>query len=400
MSMITPPSEDQTFTLSVPEPVQVVDADEVSEEGKFLPAVPEGRKLEINRQAQSFTTDLMSVNVNDPSFIERIRDISSLAEQEIVASTDGPNRLLDRSTSVASSKRRGANDPTLAVVSSLADLRTTVEDLTPNAADLSPARKILGFIPGGKKVVNYFQRYKSAESHLDAVIKSLMAGQDELRQDNAALQVERVKLYQIMGELNEYAILAEGIDKELVVKIEACKVAGDLETANKLETDVLNAIRQRRQDILTQLAVSIQGYLTMEIVQKNNDELIKGVNRTRTTTLTALRTAVMLAKALTNQELVLDQLDAVNATTNKAILQTSEMLKRNTGRIHEQAVNSGVSVETLTKAFDNIFSTMDEIENFKVKANATMEQNINSLGAQLERTRPRLEQAKRLELGN
>ena len=75
-------------------------------------------------------------------------------------------------------------------------------------------------------------------------------------------------------------------------------------------------VRQKHQDLLTQLAVSIQNYLAIDIVIKNNIELIKGVDRASTTTVSALRTAVIVAQALGNQKLVLDQITALNTTTS------------------------------------------------------------------------------------
>jgi uncharacterized protein YaaN involved in tellurite resistance len=338
------------------------------------------------------------MHVHDPEFDNRIREINELASKQIVEASAGPTRMLDRGTSVAATRKNGRNDPTASVVSALADLRSTVEDLTPNAADLTGTQKILGFIPGGKKVMKYFQRYESSQGQLNNIVKSLIAGAEELEKDNADLQLERINLRKVMQELSEYSVLASKIDAELVAQIDAAKRAGDLETANELDTKALFAIRQRRQDILTQLAVSAQGYLAMGLVQNNNVELIKGVKRARTTTLTALRTAIILAKALTNQELVLNQIDAVNKATNNAILQSSEMLKKNTARIHEQAVNSGVSVETLEKAFTNIFETIDEVQNFKTQANIAMETTIGGLEAQLNRAAPQLEKARKLEL--
>jgi uncharacterized protein YaaN involved in tellurite resistance len=395
--MIIDPSQ-ENFTLNAPEPIAEVTPEKVSGENSILPAVPGERKIILGEQAKEITTEMVRANVNSPDFINRIREINTLGNDDIKAATNGPSRMLDRSTSIASSKSRGKGDATLSVVTSLSDLRSTVADLTPNAADLNKVEKFLGIFPGGKKIQRYFERYESAGEQLDKIINSLMVGQDELRKDNASLQKEKVDLYETMKQLNEWGYLAEKLDEEVTGQIALARSQGDVETANTLESDMLFAIRQRRTDILTQLAVSVQGYLAMGLVQKNNEELIKGVERAKTTTLSALRTAIILAKALTNQELVINQIAEVNKTTNNAILQSSEMLKRQTAAIHEQASTSGVSVETLTQAFDNIFSTMDEIETFKVKANASMEQTINGLSSQLQRTRPALERAARLEL--
>jgi uncharacterized protein YaaN involved in tellurite resistance len=396
MSMIIDPSQ-ENFTLAVPEPVAEVTPDKVQGENSILPAVSTDRQVVLATQAKEITTDMVSVNVNDPHFDESLKAISGLGGADIIKATNAPNRLLDQGTSLASAKKNGKGDATLSVVSSLSELRGTVSDLTPNAADLNKAQKFLGIFPMGKKIQRYFERYESANDQIDKIIKSLMTGQDELRKDNAALQGEKIALYETMKQLNEWAFLAQKLDDEVTSQVAVARNRGDVEAATKLESDVLFAIRQRRTDILTQLAVSAQGYLAMGLVQKNNEELIKGVERARTTTLSALRTAIILAKALTNQELVIKQIAAVNETTNNAILQSSEMLKRQTGLIHEQAASSGVSVETLTQAFDNIFATIDEVESFKLRANESMDKTITSLNTQLERARPAINRAKELE---
>jgi uncharacterized protein YaaN involved in tellurite resistance len=314
-----------------------------------------------------------------------------------VQSSGYSSRMLDRSsTSVAGAKRSG-DSAQIKVATTLGDLRSTVEDLTPNQADLGVGRKILGFIPGGNKLAKYFQKYESAQTQLDKIIKSLMAGQDELLKDNASLAGEKVQLWETMQALSEYAVFAKALDAACVDKIDEARSAGRIEEAQKLEADVLFPVRQRHQDILTQLAVSVQGYLAMDLIRKNNLELIKGVDRARTTTIAALRTAVVVAQALANQKMVLDQIDAINTTTNNMILQTSEMLKDQTTRIHQQASTSGVSVETLQRAFDNVFQTMDAIDTFRAEAAKNMEGTVNALETGLEKAKPYLERSRQAE---
>ena len=138
-------------------------------------------------------------------------------------------------------------------------------------------------------------------------------------------------------------------------------------------------VRQKHQDLLTQLAVSIQGYLAMDIVIKNNVELIKGVDRATTTTVAALRTAVIVAQALANQKLVLDQITALNTTTSNMIESTSKMLADNSATIQQQAASSTVGLPQLQAAFANIYATMDAIDTFKVAALDTMAATIGTL---------------------
>ena len=356
--------------------------------------VPQERQLEIQRQAREFVAEITAMDPRAPEFTTKVEGITKLAGTEMSQSGDYSARMLQRSsTSVAGAKRTG-NSAQIAVATTLGDLRATVEDLTPNQADLGIGRKILGFIPGGNKLAKYFQKYESAQVQLDNIIKSLMSGQDELLKDNASLAGEKVQLWETMQQLSEYAVFAKALDAASVEKIDAARNAGRIDEAQKLESDVLFPIRQRHQDILTQLAVSVQGYLAMDLIRKNNIELIKGVDRARTTTIAALRTAVIVAQALANQKMVLDQIDAINTTTNNMILKTSEMLKDQTVRIHEQASSAGVSVDTLQKAFDNVFATMDAIDTFRATAAKNMEGTVQALEAGLEKSRPYLERSR------
>ncbi|MGN7189601.1 toxic anion resistance protein [Curtobacterium sp. MCBA15_004] len=355
------------------------------------------RQTQIAAQAREFVDEVAALDPRSPEFGQKIDGINQIAGSEMARSGGFSSRMLERSQSSVAGAKRSGDDAQVRVATTLGDLRSTVEDLTPNQADLSTGRKILGMIPGGNKLAKYFQRYESAQTQLDHIIKSLMAGQDELRKDNATLADEKVQLWETMQQLSEYAVFAKALDQATVTKVESLRNAGKVEAAQQLESDVLFPVRQRHQDILTQLAVSVQGYLAMDLVRKNNTELIKGVERARTTTIAALRTAVVVAQALANQRMVLDQIDAVNNTTNAMILQTSEMLRDQTTRIHQQATNSGVSVETLQKAFDNVFQTMDAIDAFRSEAAQNMASTVSALESGIQRAKPYLERARQTD---
>jgi uncharacterized protein YaaN involved in tellurite resistance len=391
---LSPPDATETaLVLKAPDAPDIV----VADDAPGMVPVPAERQQEIARQARDFVADVSALDPRTPEFTTKIEGISALASAEMVQSSGYSTRMLERSTSSVAGAKRTGNSAQITVANTLGDLRSTVEDLTPNQADLGVGRKILGFIPGGNKLAKYFQKYESAQTQLDAIIKSLMSGQDELLKDNASLAGEKAQLWETMQSLSEYAVFAKALDNATVEKIDASRASGRIDEAQKLEADVLFPIRQRHQDILTQLAVSVQGYLAMDLIRKNNLELIKGVDRARTTTIAALRTAVIVAQALANQKMVLDQIDAINTTTNNMILKTSEMLKDQTVRIHEQASNSGVSVETLQKAFDNVFETMDAIDTFRMNAAKNMAGTVTALETGLQKAKPYLERSKQGE---
>ncbi len=61
--------------------------------------------------------------------------------------------------------------------------------------------------------------------------------------------------------------------------------------AKAVRATALLYVRQRTPDLLTQMAVRVQGYLALDLVKQNNVELVKGVDRASTTTVGALRKA-------------------------------------------------------------------------------------------------------------
>ncbi len=378
------------LVLSPPAPVPVLADDQVD---SMVP-IDEATRVDLRNKATAFASELAAMDPHSPAFQDKVTDITKMGEREIVASAQVSNRMLERPAQALNSARGGkGSDAQSRVAGTLLELRQTVTDLDPAKADLKGARKILGMMPFGNKLQRYFERYQSAQKQLDAIIRALDSGQDELRKDNAAIEQEKANLWAAMGKLTEYATLAKALDGAVSEKIDALKVT-DPPSADVLTSDALFPIRQRQQDLLTQLAVSVQGYLALDLVRKNNIELIKGVDRAQTTTVAALRTAVIVAQALANQKLVLDQINALNATTNNMILSTSEMLRQQSGQIQEQAASSSVSVETLQKSFDNVFATMDAIDTYKAKAVESMATTVTALETQVGRSKSYLERAR------
>jgi uncharacterized protein YaaN involved in tellurite resistance len=90
---------------------------------------------------------------------------------------------------------------------------------------------------------------------------------------------------------------------------------------------------------------------------------------------------------MTNQRLVLAQVTALNTTTAGLIDSTSALLKDQTAKIHEQAASSTIPIETLQRAFQNIYDTMDSIDTFKVKALESMKQTVTTLSAEVEKSK-------------
>jgi uncharacterized protein YaaN involved in tellurite resistance len=265
--------------------------------------------------------------------------------------------------------------------------------LDPSQQDLLSPRKLLGFIPYGNKLQNYFHQYQSAQTHLNKIVEALYNGQDELRKDNAVIETEKANLWDIMGKLEQYIYLGKQIDSTLENKIAEIETQSP-EKARIVKEEMLFYVRQKVQDLLTQLAVSIQGYLALDMVRKNNLELIKGVDRATSTTISALRTAVMVAQALTNQKLVLDQINALNSTTGNMIAGTAKMLKQQAGDISYQASNATIELDKLKSAFADIYETMDMMADYKIKALSNMQKTVTALSTEVNKSKTYLDKTR------
>ncbi|MGI8665798.1 MAG: toxic anion resistance protein, partial [Jatrophihabitans sp.] len=216
--------------------------------------------------------------------------------------------------------------------------------------------------------------------------------------DNAAIETEKANMWTTMGKLSEYNELAGALDAAVEQKVAQLEAAARTEDATIMRSDALFPIRQRRQDLMTQMAVNVQGYMALDLIRKNNIELIKGVDRAQTTTIAALRIAVIVSQALSRQKLVLDQINALNTVTSNLIESTSEQLKVQGGAINAQAASATIDVAKLQAAFDNVFATMDAVDTFRAQAVDSMAQTVTALEGQIERAKPYLERTRRGEL--
>ena len=362
------------LTLNAPEPVKAV----APAQAAGLVPVDETTKTQLQTKVDTYVAELVSLDAQSPDFSTKVNQLTNIGQKEINALASQSNRFLDRPT------RR--MDGEGSVGRRLIELRHVVEDLDPGDNRVLKPRKIFGFIPFGNRLKAYFDKYASAQTHIQSILTHLANGKDELHQDNIAIETERRKMWEQMGKLEQMIVIAKKLDQKLE------EAANDLDAtdpnkAKALRESALFYVRQRQTDLLTQMAVTVQGYLALDLVKKNNVELIKGVDRATTTTVSALRTAVTVAQALANQRLVLEQITVLNTTTANIIDSTSTLLRDQTGKIHEQAASATIQIEVLQRAFQNIYDTMDAVDEFKLKALGNMKTTVDTLSAESEKAK-------------
>ncbi len=264
------------------------------------------------------------------------------------------------------------------VAKSLSDLRLEVEKLDPTSLNLEPGwfNRVLGLIPGvGTPLQRYFMQFESSQGVIDAIIRSLESGRDQLKRDNVTLNEDQKNMRELTLTLTEQVALAQALDAAISARLEA-EIGPDDPRRAFIEEEVLFVLRQRTMDLQQQLAVNQQGVLATAIIVRNNRELIRGVERALDVTISALQVAVSVAMAVAHQKVVLDKVEALNKTTSDMIAGTAARLRTQGSQIHQQASSAMLDMDALKSAFRDINIALDEISRYRREALPEMASTI------------------------
>ncbi|SNY98266.1 toxic anion resistance protein [Halomonas sp. hl-4] len=266
------------------------------------------------------------------------------------------------------------------VAQALVSLRGRMEGLDPARHRLAPSAldRVLAMIPGiDSRVQRYFRKFENAQQALDAIIEELEGGRDMLHRDNLTLSDDQQALNEILSELNRQVALGRLIDRRLKDDIAARDT--DDPRRHFIEEELLFPLRQRIVDLQQQLAVSQQGVLALEVIIRNNRELMRGVDRAINVTVSALTVAVTVAMAMANQRLVLDRIEALNSTTSQMIGGTAKALRQQGVDIQKRASSAMLDMQVLEEAFSEVMGAIDDLSNYRQEALPRLDEQINRL---------------------
>ena len=353
------------FDLSIPDPEAT--KEKVEEE---LAIEPQHAEI-IDTAAAQKGNQIMEADLD--SIVER-REILQAIEglgSDIMAQSTAKNEMLARRM-VELSRQGGESGE---VAKSLEQLAVKMRDLDPSGVDFAktgPLSKI--FNP----VRRYFERYKTADAEIADIVQSLEKGKTTLRNDNVTLELEEDSMRALTKQLNQQIEMATDLDTYLSGAIEKAKLEGnvDPERITFVEEEVLLPLRQKILDFQQLLTVNQQGIVSMNIIRRNNQELVRAVDRAESVTVSALRVAATVAGALYNQRIVLDKVNTLNAATNEMISSTSHMLKEQGTEIQAKAYEANISVDTLKESFEQTLSALEDISNYKQAALPRIKETI------------------------
>lgn len=203
---------------------------------------------------------------------------------------------------------------------------------------------------------------------------------ETLERDNKTLAQDQVVMQKLTSQLNRLIEMGQLIDDKLSYKLER-EISQEDARHKFISEELLFPLRQRVQDLQQQLVVNQQGILSIELIIRNNRELIRGVGRAINVTVSALQVAVTVALALANQKLVLDKIESLNRTTSNLIAGTASRLRTQGVEIHKQAASTSLDMEALKSSFNDISAAMDDIARYRQEALPQMAGQIQELSA-------------------
>ena len=354
------------FTLEIPS------VEEIQEDLKTELSLEEDEKVKIDASVKEKGDAVLAVDLD--SMAERREFTGSINHfgNEIIEKSQRRNRYLGgRINELMVSCSDGGE-----IAKSLKTLSDRMKELDPTGIDFVRTG-VLGtlFNPAHK----YFERYKAADREIGAIIESLDRGRSVLKNDNTTLELEQMNMRKLTKHLNEYIEMGSQLETYLNGKLATLKDNNtDPERVYFIEQEVIFPLSQRVLDFQQMLAVNEQGIIALEVIRKNNLELIRAVDRAKTVTITSLRTAVTVAGALYNQKIVLEKVNALNAATNQMIGATARLLREQGVSVQEQSMNANISPETLKQAFSDAFAALDDINHFRERALPQMRRTIET----------------------
>lgn len=354
-----------SFSMEVASPLEIKKA--IEQEAKPIPEeIEKLKEVADSNVATIMALDLESLDKRK----EILQSIDTFGLNTMKMSSD-KNTLLQ--VSVGNLSKTG--DEGGQVAKGLAELHTQLKDLDPSAIDFAKS----GFLG---KLFNplraYFLKFQKADVVIADVVVSLDKGKSTLKNDNTTLEIEQQTLRDLTKKLQKEIQLGALMDESIESQIEVAKIQNeDPDKIRFITEEVLFPLRQRIMDLQQMLVVNQQGIMAIEVVIRNNKELIRGVDRAKNVTISALKISVTVASALYNQKIVLKKIELLNQTTNDLIAGTSRMLKNQGAEIQKQSLEASISVDTLKEAFTDVLSALDSISTYKQEALPNMRDTIN-----------------------
>ena len=327
----------------------------------------------IQTQANNNAVAIFEMDLDDVNQRESIvKSIESFGVEPINKSTEKNQTLLNsqlKNYATGGTESKNVSDKLL-------ELNRQVKELDPSNVDWANNGIMSKFFDPVKR---YFEKYETAENIIANIIKSLDESNRVLKNDNVTLLAEESSLREVTKNLMVDIELGKQMDASIEAQIEEAKIKGvEQEKIDIVSEEILFPLRQRIMDMQQMIVINQQGIVSLNVVRRNNKELIRGINRAKNVTVSALRTGIMVASSLYNQKIALDKINILNSTTEDIISSTSKIIREQGNQIQESSTKTAISPEVLQTSFNEALAAIEDISTFKQEALPKMQETINT----------------------
>ena len=306
----------------------------------------------LERLVVDVVESILAARPDGPEEQRLLEAIEHLGQREFIATAAMSARVLDRRFQVVDGQF-AARGP---MARRLAELRKMADDLDPAKLKLNGRRSPADEM---KELDRYFERFARTQPRLQSILAELSQSRFALDRDSASVEAEEGSLTQEMEALSEHAFLADRLDGALAARLDRL-AADEPARAKHVRERMLAALRNRRREILTQLAIATQGAAALQLVRDSNDGVMLAIDSAISTTGAALRTAVMAAQAAAAQRLALGHLEAARQARGAMATQAEALEAGIVAHEHQ--------TEALRVAWSDMRAALDEVDARKAAA--------------------------------
>ncbi|MDR2870145.1 MAG: toxic anion resistance protein [Deferribacteraceae bacterium] len=272
----------------------------------------------------------------------------------------------------------------------LSDLMGNLEKFNADAAN--KGNFITRIFSDAKSRINRLAAsYQSVEVNIDKIVDQLEKHRMQLMQNTAMLDKLYDKNVDYVNELNLYIMAGEEKLAELNdTMLPALKAKSELDQLSAQQyrdlIDTSDRLDKKIHDLKLTRTVSLQSLPQIRLQQSGNNVLVDKIHSSIVNAIPLWKSQLVIALGLAQTGEALKAQRAVSETTNRLLQQNSEMLKISTIETAKEAERGIVDIETITKANEDIISTIKQVASIQQESRAKRqeaEQELKRLESEL-----------------
>lgn len=347
------------------------------EEEKILDDI----QAQVNEERQAF--DVENWSEEERKEIQKLKENISFGDtNSILQFGVGAQKEISDFTSELLKKVRTKDSGEIGDI--LTDLSVQVNSVDTNAF-LARRSNFLSGIPGigffFDELRKFKAKYDSIEQNIGSIVNRLEKEYEVMMRDIVILE----ELYK--QNLNYYRSLNLLIQagEERIIELEDELKALEKELENNPDDDLLpqkvdemrkfiNQLEIRLQDLKLTRISTLQSFPQISMIKSGNQGLASKIQSAILNTIPLWKRHITIAISLYNQQLVVEDLEKVDNTTDELLKGNSELLRQNTKDV-ARALNRGIiSIETLEAVQGNLLSGIQEVRDIMDEGRRNREQ--------------------------